>query len=113
MGDYVKLIVNCEVKVDKEQLEKEINKLSLGSSAYHCDGVVESIKHGEYTYNKDFIKLSLIGQTKWGNGQNEFLEWLTPFVKQGSGRREIFAIQIDEYTSDPKLWALHTVEETE
>lgn len=99
MGDYVKLIVHAEVRADEEELNKEIEKLKLCDSAYHCSGVVKSVVKSEYG---DVIHLTLIGQTKYARNQSEFIEWLKPKVIDGSGPSEVFAMQFDEMYSEPQ-----------
>jgi hypothetical protein len=105
MGDYKKLIVACNVKKEvKAKLEEEVEELGLYQSAYHSQEVVISIEEQE-NWSKQ-LNVVLVGQTKWGNGQDEFLNWLKPHVTQGSGTTDVFAIQFDEYSDEPKLWKM-------
>ncbi len=105
MGDYTKLIVHCEVDCSKEALEKRLEELNLLDSAYHCDGCV---MHIEENFRKEIYNITIIGQTKYARGQSEFIDWLRPYVKQGSGPADIFAIQFDEYNKEPCLHHLLT-----
>lgn len=106
MGDYTKLIVNAEVRCNRTELENEITDLGLHDSAYHCSGNVESIKEEDGE-----IQVILVGQTKWGGGQDEFLTWLKPRVVQGNGTRDCFAMQFTEYQDTPICWFMEEVEE--
>lgn len=106
MGDYVKLIIDAEVRVSREALEHKLDELPLCVSAYHSEGFVKEIQAPEYG-DKDRFMLVVVGQTKYGRGQEEFLNWLKPFVTQGSGPSEIWAFQINEYTSKPTVWEMH------
>lgn len=103
MGDYVKLIVNAEVKVSRSELEAKIDELDLCESAYHCGGLIRDLSSSTYRKHSDYTTLILIGQTKWGNRQAEFLDWLAPYVRDGSGPAEAWAIQFDEYSPEPIL----------
>ncbi len=105
MGDYTKLIVHAEVKVPKEELEAKVKEMGLYESAYHCGGVIESIEPRSQ-YNGDYFFVTLVGQTKWGGGQREFLDWLAPHVVKGSGQKGIWAFQIDEYCLEPSYRSL-------
>ena len=107
MGDYQKIIVNAEVNCDRAELEAKIGELGLLESAYHCGGLIEDIKSS--TYRAPHSSLVLVGQTKYGRGQEEFLDWLEPFVTDGSGPGEIWSIQISEYTPTPTFRSLHSM----
>lgn len=105
MGDYTKLIVSCQVSVPKEELVEKIAQLRLSSSAYHSDESAEVIQPSEW--REGCLDLVLVGQTKWGNGQEEFLRWLQPFVVCGSGPGDLWAFQINEYFKIPIMWAMN------
>lgn len=115
MGDYTKLIVHEEVNAPKKELKDKIKELGLYESAYHCDGVVESVEDSAYYkgYQENHINLTLVGQTKYGRGQNEFLDWLEPYIRQGSGVKGIWAFQIDEYGTEPNYRFLHPMDKGE
>ena len=103
MGDYCKLIVSCEVKaVAKEELAVEVEKLRLVNSAYHSD---ERLVHVQ-TNADGQLDVIIVGQTKWGDRQKEFLDFLRPFVIKGSGPNYVFAMQFSEYSVEPKLFSL-------
>lgn len=105
MGDYCKLIVSCTVrKKIEEELKVKIKELGLDDSAYQSQERIESIKQN--TWHDDNLDLILIGQTKWGDRQKEFCEWLKPHVVQGSGRNEVYAMSFSEYSDEPTLWKL-------
>lgn len=109
MGDYTKLIVHAEVRVLKEDLLRQVTKLGLCESAYHCSGIIKSI---ESTSTSGVLSVSLIGQTKYGARQEEFLSWLEPYVVQGSGPLECWAVQFTEHSDSPRLWCLEDPEES-
>ena len=99
MGDYTKLIVNCEVKTDKSNedfREEVLEKLGghLRSSAYHCEGeglyIGDCIIDGRKT-------ILLANQHKYSDGIDEFLDWLEPNVTQGFGAEDYWAIIATEY----------------
>lgn len=98
MGDYTKLIITAELNVERKALEDKIKELPLTESYYHCSGSVIQIEEVNY-YDEDkrILSLILVGQTKYGKGQEEFLAWLKPFVTKGTGERELWAIQMYEY----------------
>ena len=104
MGDYTKLIVHCECTADPKKLKDKITELHLYESAYHCDGLVEQVDMLRYG-----LSVTLVGQTKYGRGQKEFLDWLAPFVIQGSGADGCWAIQFNEYSAAPTLRFLRQV----
>jgi hypothetical protein len=96
MGDYTKLIVSAvAIGVTKEEVEAKIKELGPSSSYYHATFA-------------NRVEISIICQTKYGRGQQEFLEWMQPFVKDGSGPNDIWAIQMDEYSVTPRFWQLST-----
>lgn len=101
VGDYTKLIVNAEVRIDEALLREKIKELNLCTSAYHCSGNVEFIEKGANRFDEGLLRLILVGQTKWGDRQGEFLDWLRPFVAQGSGSKECYAMQFSEYQDEP------------
>lgn len=111
MGDYTKLIVHADARVDETELRAKVDELRLDDSAYHCGGVVVDIKrstwrHAQMDGELHTLHVVLVGQTKWGGRQSEFLKWFEPFVVGGSGEHEIWAFQIWEY-GQPKVWALN------
>lgn len=99
MGDYTKLIVHAEVKCSKDDLLKQLEELHLLDSAYHCDGVVEHIEE-----NGKILNITIVGQTKYGRGQKEFIDWLQNYVVQGSGEDDVFAMKFSEYGREPELF---------
>lgn len=111
MGDYNKLIVSCTVRVpDRKVLEQKIEELGLYDSAYQSQEHIESIQESTWDSKKDILNLILVGQTKYGRGQKEFLDWLEPFVVQGSGENEMWAFQMSEYCTSPTVRALRKEE---
>lgn len=103
MGDYTKLIVNADVRgVAASEIREKIAELGPSSSAYHCGQVVIAVE--EDSFSKGTFGVTLVCQTKYGVGQEEFLKWLEPFVVDGSGVEEIWAFQIYEW-GRPKIWA--------
>ena len=103
MGDYTKLIVSCQVNVSEEELKQKLTELSLHSSAYHSQEVVEHIAKSDWHHRENCFDIVLVGQTKYGRGQEEFLKWLEPFVVDASGTQETWAFQIWEWGA-PKMW---------
>lgn len=107
MGDYSKLIVACTVKGEiKEELNAKVKELGLGDSAYQSQEQVISIEENEWHHRKGDLNLVLVGQTKYGRGQDEFCEWLRPYVIQGSGENDVFALSFSEYSDTPDIWKL-------
>ncbi len=98
MGDYTKLIIHAEVRCSKQELEEKLEELRLGESAYHCDGVVQHVEEFPGVLN-----ITIVGQTKWGDRQQEFIDWLKPYVWHGSGPADVFAMQFDEWGGEPIL----------
>jgi len=95
MGDYTKLIVNCDVKgLSIKQLNAAIDELGPSTSAYHCGAGVRMIEKASCSMGE--LELTLVCQTKYSRGQKEFLDFLLPHVAQGSGSGNIWAIQIYE-----------------
>jgi hypothetical protein len=111
MGDYTKLIVHANVRVPEDKLREKIEELGLCTSAYHCDGVIESIGPRSGYGEAPYIALTLVGQTKWGCGQDEFLDWLAPFVIQGSGPKDAWSIQFTEYSAEPVIRTMPNTDE--
>jgi hypothetical protein len=62
---------------------------------------------------KERIEVQIMCQTKYGQRQEEFLNWLKPFVCDGSGPKDIWAMQFNEYSNEPTIWALSTGVEDE
>ncbi len=105
MGDYSKLIVACSVKKSVQaELEGKIADLGLYTSAYQSGERVVSLEPDKYSSNE--LNVVLVGQTKWGDGQKEFCEWLKPHVTQGSGLNEVYALSFSEYSDEPTVWKL-------
>jgi hypothetical protein len=106
VGDYCKLIVACKVKgTVKDELKNKIEELRLGSSAYQSQEQIVSIELSKWGDRKD-LDVIVVGQTKWGNGQEEFCQWLRPHVLQGSGEGEVYAMSFSEYSDEPQVWKL-------
>ena len=107
MGDYNKLIVACTVKGEvKEELRAQVEELGLHDSAYQSQEVVISIEPNRWHHKSDNLNVVLVGQTKYGRGQDEFCEWLRPHVTQGSGLSGVYAMSFNEYSDEPKVWKL-------
>lgn len=102
MGDYTKLIVSCQVDVPEEDLRQRVSELSLNTSAYHSQEYIVSIERSDWSHREGdcTFNLILVGQTKWGRGQEDFLNWLKPYVTDASGPLGIWAFQISEYGED-------------
>lgn len=114
VGDYNKLIVACTVKgAVKEELETKVQELRLGISAYQSQELVISIEPNEWPYDCDTGNLNvvLVGQTKSGMRQQDFCEWLKPYVVQGSGENDVYAMSFNEYSDIPQVWKLSGQEE--
>ena len=107
MADWEKLIVSCTANCDFYELDRQLLALNLGTSCYHSGEVVQVIERCHYPESDRDLYITLVGQTRYGRGQDSFLRWLKPFVKQGSGAHQWFAIQMDEHTL-PTLWYLDT-----
>ena len=106
MGDYTKLIVNCNVKASKEEIElalKETGIIVGLTSAYHCGGEVLHMR-AEGLSGRVMTELTLVIQAKYGRGINAFLEWLAPRVRGGSGPSDLYAIEQSEYFDTPNLY---------
>lgn len=103
MGDYSKLIVSCTVKSEiKKELTKRLEDFKLYASAYQSQERIVSIEESEWGN----LNLILIGQRKWGDGIEDFCNWLKPYVLQGSGENEVFAMEFSEYSTSPKLYTI-------
>lgn len=97
MGDYTKIIIHAEYKGSKNHLMTALLDLRLCDSAYHCGGVIESVeKNSRGNYD-----ITIIGQTKYGGRQENFIDWITPFIHRGFGSKNLFAMQFDEYSDAP------------
>ena len=110
MGDYSKVIVECTVKVKKEDLEAKVSELGLGVSAYQSEGWATIIKPCNQDPDCEHFDLVLVGQAKYERGVEEFLGWLKPHVIQGSGTGELYAMVISEYEYAPRCFHLRTKE---
>lgn len=107
MGDYNKLIVACTVSGKiKDELKERVKDLNLYNSAYQSQEVVISIEPNDWHHREGDLNVVLVGQTKWGNGQLEFCEWLKPHVIQGSGENDVYAMSFNEYSDTPQMWKL-------
>lgn len=107
MADYCKLIVSCTVMADVvDELNAQVEKLGLCRSAYQSQENVQSIKPNTMVSEtgRKTLCVVLVGQTKFGRGQHEFCEWLRPYVVQGSGENDVFALSFTEHGDDPELW---------
>jgi hypothetical protein len=104
MGDYSKLIVSCTTNkgLKKEQLLEKLEDFQLYDSAYQSQEKVISIEKGR----EDGLEIVLVGQRKWGRGIEDFCEWLRPFVAQGSGDNDVFAMEFSEYCTSPRLYTM-------
>jgi len=108
MGDYTKLIVNCGLKkmTDKETESFKIlvqEKLGgLCSSAYHCGGELLELDN-EWHHRTD---LTIVNQHKYSIGIIDFIDWLRPYVVDGMGQDEVFAMAFTEYDDIPNLFTM-------
>lgn len=110
MGDYNKLIVSCNVKSEiKKELLDKLEDFQLYDSAYQSQECITSIE--ENRRGKGGLNVILIGQRKWGDGIKEFCNWLRPFVLQGSGENDVFAMEFSEYSISPILYEMLVQEE--
>ena len=103
MGDYTKLIVNCSIKKTEntEELEAVITeRIGLTTSAYHCGGELLKISN-DWHHRTD---ITLVTQCKYGEGIDEFLEWLKPQVADGFGPNGVYAIVCSEYDEYPIIY---------
>ncbi len=114
MGDYSKLIVSCTTEgLKEEQLREKLEDFQLYDSAYQSQEKVISIEKGSWHHTKeDGLEIVLVGQRKWGDGISDFCKWLKPFVRQGSGENEVFAMEFSEYSTSPKLYTMEPEIET-
>lgn len=102
MGDYSKLIVSCSIKKEaKELLVDKLEEFQLYESAYHSSETATVMEDDGKEVN-----IVLVGQRKWGDGIDDFCDWLRPHVTQGSGENDVYAIVFDEYSGLPKLYTL-------
>lgn len=107
MGDYTKLIVNAEIKAmtieDFLAFEEKVIELRPKStSAYHAEGECCLIKRAEHGYEgKKECTITAVAQGKYGNGIEEFLDFLEPYVTQGVGQNDAWAWHWSEYQKEP------------
>jgi hypothetical protein len=107
MGDYNVLIISAGVKKIDDNAVDEFKtliseKLPCTSSAYHATAHFISIDNS-WSHQ---TRLSIITQTKWGDGIKEFIEWLTPMVVKGIGSGNVWALEFSEYDPYPIITKL-------
>lgn len=110
MGDYTKIIVNCDVKIKEEDIpsfkEELLENVEYMSSSYHCGGELLEIRN---SFGQ--TSLSFITQLKYSRGLEEFITWLRPFVIQGFGPNDIFCLAYTEYSIIPTEYKLRNYTE--
>lgn len=111
MGDYNTQIISAGIKrVDDdllEELRSEIlSRLGLCDSAYHATAPFLEIRNWHHQTN-----ISMITQAKYNRGVEEFLDWLEPVVIDGLGQNETWAINFSEYSNNPTMRKLNSIEE--
>jgi hypothetical protein len=109
MGDYTKLIVNCNVMSSKsveDYKEQFLKQVYICSSAYHCGGETLHIEN-----EWGALAITFVTQLKYSRGLDEFIEWLRPQVVDGFGRKNWFALSCTEYDDKPVLYCKGSGEE--
>ncbi len=104
MGDYTKVIVNCNIKEPEnlDEFKSEFHDMiEMNSSAYHCGGGLL-----EFTREWDDLSVTMVTQLKYSRGLAEFIEWFRPFVIQGMGEEDVFAMSFTEYQTEPTLYRM-------
>ena len=127
MGMYTELILGCELKAetpkeiieaikdllgdDQERVQKAIDQIGLtrnpivGASYYF--GVSSGQSYFRVEPHANAYVLSTRSNIKNHSGDIEiFLKWLKPYIKTGSGSKDIYAIVIYEESSAPVLYCL-------
>lgn len=100
MGDYNVQIINARVNVPKKYAsrfrEEILRRLPLIDSAYHATAPFLEVDTSFDT------TVSMITQTKYNKGVEEFLDWFKDYVLQGIGSNDIWSINYSEYSSVPE-----------
>lgn len=109
MGDYTKVIVNCNLKnVDNlEEFESKIQEIiTIGlDSAYQCSGDVFELVRGDWN-----TTLVIVTQAKYSRGVEELAKFLLPYVSQGFGENDTYLIAYTEDCINPKQYTIHDKE---
>lgn len=129
MGDYMECILGCSIKNTKEVvdimnylLSTEKNKTTPDNYPFLISGTrihwmfnsggsyYFGANSGEHRFFYDEIsncwRLNARFNIKIGEDIDTFLQWLKPFITQGSGEREMYAIVISEFQSEPTIYYL-------
>jgi hypothetical protein len=125
MGMYTELIFGAELKSDtpidvintlrylvgdidipSNLLYTEDRNPLMGGSYYF--GVNTSVTKMYFDEISDAWVLSSRANIKnYGNEIETFLEWIKPFISQGSGNREMYAVVIYEEAETPSIYYLN------
>lgn len=119
MGMYTELIFGCSLKEDTpneviERLDRMINDPDFfsdfnfifrgGSYYFGVNKPVSSLR-------KDYISGQWVISTRsniknYNNEIERFLYWIKPYIDQGSGYRDMYAIVTDEEAEEPTIYYL-------
>lgn len=125
MGMYTELILGCSLKEDtpkeainhlKYMLSEEYdykrygrNPLKGGSCYFAVNQNVSILWYDSISNN---YRLSARANIKnYDNEIEKFLHWLEPYIDQGSGSRDFYAIVCYEEQSEPTIYYLKEEEE--
>jgi hypothetical protein len=103
-------LVNGKKLYEEVEIEKSVtdgrNVLNGGGSYYFgvCDGVA---KMWFDDIRNEWIVSSRTNIKNYESEIQTFLEWIKPFIDNGSGDREMYAITIYEEQSEPTIYYLY------
>ena len=123
MGMYTELIFGASLKENTPEevietlknmcgLESKTNILNLGRNPFYTQsyyfGVHRSKPFMEYDgISKNWV-ISTRGNIKNYNNEIEtFLEWIKPYIENGSGSRDMYAIVTYEESEEPTIYYLY------
>lgn len=124
MGMYTELIFGAKLKkdtpesvintlrymigdIDKpEILEFDANRNPLIGGSYYF-GVTRSVSNMYYNLTDKRWQISTRANIKNYEGEiDQFLTWIKPYIEQGSGTRDMYAIKIYEEQEEPTIYYL-------
>lgn len=94
--------------IDKpKQLAFECDRNPLRGSSYYF-AISNSVSKIWLDFIDDCWRLSSRANIKnYENDIEKFLEWIKPYIDEGSGEREMYAIVIYEESSEPTIYYLY------
>ena len=131
MGEYSELIFGARLKDDNEMIttvrqlveheevsplpaheffkSERYTQIARGTNSYYFAGSSEPTFYYDHIV-KEWTLLIRMNMKDYDNEIEKFLDWIKPYITQGSGNNNMYAIVMHEWNTEPIMYYIEDIE---